>query len=47
MMKYAIKLTAYGIQFWLREAKKAQVIVDFVIEYTGPAKEIYLSTKRE
>ena len=38
-MKYAIKLSAYGIQFQPREAKKAQVIADFIVEYTGRVEE--------
>ena len=33
MMKYAIKLSAYRVQFQPREAKKAQVIADFIVEY--------------
>ena len=38
-MKYAIELSAYGVRFQPHEAKKAQVLVDFVVEYTGRATE--------
>ena len=38
-MKYAIELSAYGIQFQPRETKKVQVIVDFIVEYTSHVEE--------
>ena len=38
-MKYAMELSAYGVQFQPREAKKAQVIADFIVEYTGREEE--------
>jgi len=39
MMKYVIELSAYRVQFHPREAKKAQVIADFIVEHTGTAPE--------
>ena len=39
MIKYIIELSAYGVQFQPREAKKAQVITDFIVEYTSHAEE--------
>ena len=44
-MKYKIELSAYGIQFHPIEAKKAQVIVDFIAEYTSLVEEVDLSAK--
>ena len=35
MMKYAIELSTYRVQFQPREAKKAQVVADFIVEYTS------------
>ena len=38
-MKYVIVLSAYSVQFQPRESKKAQVIANFIVEYTGRAEE--------
>ena len=34
-MKYAIELSAFGVQFQPRDATKAQFLADFLNEYTG------------
>ena len=39
MMKYALKLSGYGIQFQPRDALKAQFLVNFVVEYTGSQEQ--------
>ena len=35
MMKYTVEPSGYGIQFQTRDARKAQFLADFVVEYTG------------
>ena len=34
MVKWNIKLSEYGLEFWPRKSIKAQALVDFVAEYT-------------
>ena len=35
MMKYAIELSTFGVQFQPRDATKAQFLEDLLNEYTG------------
>ena len=35
MMKYAIELSAFGVQFQPQDTTKAQFLADFLNEYTG------------
>lgn len=34
-----IELSVYKVQFQSRELKKAQEIIDFIVEYSGPQEE--------
>ena len=39
MMKYALELSGYAVQFQPRDAQKAQFLADFFVEYTGSQEE--------
>ena len=36
IMKYALELSSFGVQFQPRDVQKAQFLADFLVEYTGP-----------
>ena len=36
MMKYALELSGFGVQFQPRDAQKAQFLANFLIKYIGP-----------
>ena len=39
MMKYAIELSTYRVQFQPRETKKVQVIANFIVKYASRFKD--------
>lgn len=45
MMKYALELSAYVICYKVQEALKTQVLVDYVVEYTGLQEEVNNTSK--
>ena len=36
MMKYALELSGFGVQFQPRDAQKTQFLANFLVEYTEP-----------